>query len=56
MHIFNAVKQLMNFITKNLSDKDKFILFCDRLYTSQQLMGETDIITLGDIRGNRIKG
>ena len=54
--MFNAVKQLMNFLPKKFLDKDKFILVCDGLYTSEELMGERDFFTLGAIRGNRIKG
>ena len=54
--MFTAIKQLMNFLPKKLLDKDKFILICDGLYTSEELMDERDFFTLGAIRGNRIKG
>ena len=37
-------------------DKDKYILVCDGLYTSEELMGIRDLFTLGDIKGNLMKG
>ena len=37
-------------------DKDKYILVCDGLYTSEELMGIRDFFTLGAIKGNLIKG
>ena len=54
--MFTAIKQLMNFLQKKLLDQDKYILVCDGLYTSEELMGVRDFFTLGAIRGNRIKG
>ena len=46
----------MNFLPKILLDQDKYILVCDGLYTSEELMDVRDLFTLGAIRGNRIKG
>ena len=54
--MFNAVKQLMNFLPNKILDKDKYILVCDGLYTSEELTGVRDFFTLGAIRGNSIKG
>ena len=36
--------------------QDKYILVCDGLYISENLMGEKVFFTLGAIRSNRIKG
>ena len=43
-------------LPKKLLVQDKYILVCDVLYTSEELMGVRDFFTLGAIRGNRIKG
>lgn len=54
--MFTAVKQLMNFLQKKLLAQDKYILVCDGLCTSEELMSVRDFFSLGAIRGNRIKG
>ena len=42
--MFNAVKQLMNFLPNKILDKDKYILVCDGLYTSEELMDIRDFL------------
>ncbi len=37
-------------------DQDKYILVCDVIYTSEDLMGKKESFILGAIRSNRIKG
>ena len=54
--MFSTVKQLMYFLSNKILDKDKYILVCDGLYASEELMGVKDFFTLGAIRGNHIKG
>ena len=54
--MFTAVKKVLNFLPKKYLEQDKYILVCDGLYTSEELMSVRDFFTLGAIRGNRIKG
>ena len=44
--MFSAVQQLMNFyfLSNKILDKDKYILVCDGLYTSEELMGVRDFL------------
>jgi len=42
--MFTAVKQLMNFLPKKILDQDKYILVCDGLYTSEELMRVRDFL------------
>ncbi len=42
-----AVKQLTIFLPKKLLDQYKYILVCDGLYISEELMGVRDFFTLG---------